>query len=353
MSLLTDEEKESLSIRRMIFHVVGKTLEEPILLQEISPPEHADFFLKRVESVLRGNLFEFKPYSNVERILRLVAKDGDDFTEHTQELARDFQRQHHSRTMSMGVFFVFEMGLGDGKTIYALIKYDNEDVVRYVLDNTGKPQVPRLERFCESFVRKAEAMQKIALVRLAEDQGGKVVVRDRSEPAHISDYFEAFLQVRRINSPADMSGKLVEAFKQTFKDHRTSLPPDIQKGGVNRIYEVMRQGGHRFDPENPEPIITSIFGQVADDSPLRKTLTRLLKEKGIANETFDIDPKSVQKPTRCRMKTAEGTQIIYDEGHKPLQRPHADGKRIEIVIVTTQVIEDDVDIENNPRSNRS
>jgi hypothetical protein len=350
MSLLTEEEEKALSIRRMIFHVVGKSLEEPVLLQEIEPPEHTDFFLKRVESGLRGNLFEFRQKSNTERILRLISENKDVFAEQTQELAIDFQRLH-SGTTSMGVFFVFELDVGSGNTVYALIKYDNEDVVRYVLNNTGGSQVPKLERFSESFVRKAEAMQKIALVRLDDGQGGKVVVRDRSKPTHISDYFDGFLQVRRVNSPVEMSGKLIEALKQTFKEHKSSLPSDIQKGGVNRIYEVMRQGGHHFDPENIEPLIITIFGSLNENAPVRKTLTRKLKEQGIAEETFEIDPEQVPKPTRHRMKTAEGTQITYDEMHTPEQRPHPDGKRIEIVITTTQIIEVDVDTEKSPRGN--
>lgn len=233
-------------------------------------------------------------------------------------------------------------------TVYALIKYDNEDVVRYVLDNTGDSQVPKLERFSESFVRKAEAMQKIALVRLADDQGGKVIVRDRSKPTHISDYFDGFLQVRRVNSPAEMSGKLVEVFKQTFKEHKLALSSDIQKGGVNRIYEVMRQGNHHFDPENPETLITAILGQLDENSPVRKTLARKLKEQGIAEETFEIDPEQVTKPFRRRMRTAEGTQITYDESQKPKLEPHPDGKRTLIVITTTEIIEDDVDTEKSP-----
>ena len=221
MSLLTDTEKESLSINRMIFHVVGKSLEEPILLKEIDPPEHADFFLERVKSALYGNLFEFKKNSDTERLLRSIADDEGDFTELTQELARHFQKLHLHRTMSEGVFFVFELDAGGGNKVYALIKYDNEDVVRYMLKDIHGPQVPQLERFKESFVRKAEAMQKIALVRLEDRQGGKIIVRDKSKPAHISDYFEGFLEVRRVNSPNEMSEKLVEAFKETFKKHRT------------------------------------------------------------------------------------------------------------------------------------
>lgn len=347
MSLLTEDEKNTISIKRMIFHVVGKSLDEPILLQEIDPPEHTDFFLDRVKYGLRGNLFEFRQKSNTERILRLIAENKNNFVEQTHELARDFQSRH-SGTTSMGVFFVFELDIGSNNIIYALIKYDNEDVIRYVLKDAGGLQVPILERFCESFVRKAEAMQKIALVRLTRGQGGEIVVRDRSKPTHISDYFDGFLQVRRVNSPAEMSGKLVDAFKQTFKDHKSSLPSDIQKGGVNRIYEVMRQGKHNFDPENPELLITAILGKLDENSPVRKTLIRRLKEQGIAEETFEIDPEQIPKPTRHRMKTAEGTQITYDEANTPEQRRHPDGKRIEIVITTTQIIEDDIDTEKSP-----
>ncbi|HBY9714983.1 TPA: hypothetical protein MJA52_001916 [Klebsiella aerogenes] len=70
----------------------------------------------------------------------------------------------------MGVFFLFELHTLNDEKLFALIKYDNEDVVRYVLDAEGNEfQVPRLERFRESFVKKAEAMQKIALVRLTAD----------------------------------------------------------------------------------------------------------------------------------------------------------------------------------------
>ncbi|MFZ2450076.1 MAG: nucleoid-associated protein [Methylovulum miyakonense] len=349
MSLLTEEEKNALSIRRMIFHVVGKSLVEPTLLEEITPPEHTDFFLERVKSALRGNLFEFKQKSNTEQILRLIAKNRDVFTEQTQELSREFQRLH-SGTTSMGVFFVFELDVGEDKTIYALIKYDNEDVVRYLFKKTNGSQVLKLKRSSKNFVRKAEAMQKVALIRLAENDGGQVVVRDRSKPTHISDYFDGFLEVRRVNSPEEMSEKLVEAFKQTFKDHKQSLPSDIQKGGVNRIYEVMRQGGHHFDPENPEPLITAIFGQVDENKSIRKALFRNLKAQGIAEETFEIDPVRVPKPTRHRMKTVEGTQIIYDEKHKPTTRDLPDGRK-EIVIVTAKITEDDVDTEKNPRGN--
>lgn len=344
MSFLSDEEKERLKITRMIFHVVGRDLDDPILLSEITPPQHAEFFLERVKSAIKGNLFCFRTDSNTERVLRLIEEDSSLFTKQTQILARNFQSQHTGVT-SAGVFFVFELLAGESKTIYALIKYDNEDVVRYILDVTGESHIPRLERFRESFVRKPEAMQKIALVCLDPHEGGKILVRDRSNVAHISAYFEAFLQARRVNPISEMSEKLVSALKDTFKEHRASLPQDIQLSGVNKIYEVLSQGGHRFDPEDCEPIVTAIFGPQATDSAIRRTLVRKLKERGIAEETFDVDPQFVQKPKRRRLETQEGVQVIFDESQRPTINHRADGRQ-EIVIVTAKVIRDDVDLEN-------
>jgi len=347
MTFLTDGERDSLTITRMIFHVVGKDLEEPVLLDEIAPPQQADFFLERVRSALRGNLFEFRDQSQTEATLREVAADGTRFADRSKALARDFQSRHRGH-VSTGVFFVFELGTGTG-TVYALIKYDNDDVVRYVLGNPAAPQLPTLERFRESFVRKAEAMQKIALIRLADNAGGRVAVKDRSNAAHISGYFEGFLQVRRVNSPQDLSGKLVEALKATFKEHRSSLPPDVQASGVNAIYSVLRQPGHRFDPDDMEPLMTAIFGAVPADAPLRRTLQRRLKDAGVSEETFDVDPERIRPPTRRVIETEEGTEIRFDESNRPEVRDRPDGRR-EIVVTTARVTRNDVDPE--PRSRR-
>ena len=345
MTLFTDEEKATLSIRRMIFHVVGKALDEPVLLDEITPPQFADFFLERVKSALSGNLFEFRENSSVERILRLIVAHADTFGDQSKSLARDFHSRHSGIT-SVGVFFVFELGMVRDQTAYALIKYDNEDVVRYLV-NPGS-QVPSLERFQESFVRKAEAMQKIALVRLDVEGGGRVAVRDRSNMAHISDYFEGFLQVRRVNSPDELSDKLITVFKDTFRSHRSELSDEIKRSGVNRIYDVLRQPGRAFGPENSEPLFSAIFGQFPPEAPIRRTFSQRLKHHGVAEETFNINPDLVQRPSRRRIETMEGTQIIFEEEHRPTITRRDDG-RTQITVVTASVVRDDVDTEKAPR----
>ncbi len=343
---LSEDEKDALTISRMIFHVVGRSLVDPHLLDEITPPLHADFFLERVKSALRGNLFMFRDASVTETRIRAIAKDPKAFTAQTKLLATDFQSRHSSST-SMGVFFVFELSVGRGGSIYALIKYDNEDVVRYVLASAGTPQVPKLERFSESFVRKAEAMQKIALVRLDDAKGGRIMVKDRSNRAHISDYFEGFLQAKRVNSVGDLTSNLVEAFKDTFKAHQASLPPAVQEGGIARVFDILRQG-HLFDPDDCEALVTSVFGPGASDAAVRRTLNRNLRQRGVSEETFDVLPERVQKPRRRRMETSEGVHILYDEKNRPTVVDRPDGRK-EIQIVTARVTRDDVEVETKPR----
>ncbi|MDT3251692.1 nucleoid-associated protein [Serratia sp. root2] len=355
MSFLTDAEIDSLAINKMIFHVVGKNLEVPILLSEIAPPQHVDFFLERIKASLNGNLFAFSPLSNTERILRIIKNEADEndavFSEQSKLLASDFQSRHSGNT-SMGVFFLFELNTLQNEKLYALIKYDNEDVVRYVLDdNADEFQVPKLERFHESFVRKAEAMQKIALVRLSnEDIGGQVIVRDRSKRTNISVYFEGFLQVKRLNSDQDLCEKLIKVLKKVFKDHRAILPETIQKSGVNKIYEVLNRAEQDFNPDDPSPLLISIFGPHDESSPIRKTFIRETKNLGISGESFKINPDYIEKPKRRKIETAENVVIVYDEENRPDIKTREDGRK-EITVITAGIVTDDIDTSKNQRSN--
>lgn len=351
MSFLTDQDIQNLSINKMIFHVVGKNLEVPTLLKEISPLQHVDFFLERIKSSLKGNIFSFIENSNTERILRIIKEEADQnpetFTEQSKLLASDFQSHHTSGNTSMGCFFLVELMTSDLK-LFAIIKYDNEDVVRYVLDETIlEDQMPTLERFTESFVKKAEAMQKIAIIKLSEeDTGGSVIVKDRSKPTNISGYFKSFLQVKRINSERDLCEKLIGVLKEVFKKHKELLPSSIQKSGVNKIYEVLGRANYDYNAEDPSPLLVSIFGPLEDDSPIRRTFRTYTKNCGIDGESFTIVADTIEKPARRTIQTAENVVINYNENDRPVITPLDDG-RTRIVITTARIIIDDIDTSTN------
>ena len=134
---LTDEEINVTDNKTNDFHVVGGELRSPVLLGEISPPEHVDFFLELVKSALSGNMFRFTGCPIPERILRLIRNNADTdtscFTEQSTFLANDFSLTTTQKCM--GVFFFLSFTPSTMRNCLALIKWrDNEDVVRYVLD---------------------------------------------------------------------------------------------------------------------------------------------------------------------------------------------------------------------------
>lgn len=351
MSFLSDQEVQNLRINRMIFHVVGKSLEVPILLSEISPLQHVDFFLERIKSSLKGNLFTFNELSNTDRILRIIKTNADNdptcFTEQSKLLASDFQSHHTGGNTSMGCFFLFEL-MSNNNKLYAIIKYDNEDVVRYVIDEQqNENQIPRLERFNESFVRKAEAMQKIALIRLSdEESGGDIVVRDRSKRTNISGYFKGFLKAKRKNSEEELCDKLINVLKDVFKKHRDLLPEGIKRSGVNKIYEVLGRADFDYNAEEPTSLLTSIFGPIDEESPIKKSFATLSRDCGIDGESFRIIADSIQKPARRRIETAENVVISYNANHRPEITDTDDGKK-RITITTARIITDDIDTTKN------
>lgn len=279
---------------------------------------NTSIFLERIKSSLSGNMFRFTELSNTERILRLIRNHADTdagcFTEQSTFLANDFQSHHHTKNASMGVFFLFELHTLNDEKLFALIKRDNEDVVRYVLDAEGNEfQVPWLERFRESFVKKAEAMQKIALAHLTADaQGGQVVVRERSKRTNISVYFERFLQVQRVNSTADLSEKLVVALKDVLKQHRDLQPDDIKRSGVNKIYETLHHGAQNFNTDDSLSLLNQIFRPMEEDHLLVKSFTRKIKDLGISGESFQIVPENIPKPRKRKLETLEDVNV----GHR-------------------------------------
>ncbi|MFS7161141.1 nucleoid-associated protein [Serratia proteamaculans] len=355
MSFFLNDDVSTLTINKMIFHIVGKGLTVPVLLNEISPPVFTDFFLERIKTSLNGNMFEFLPNSNTERILRIIHNDADQdqncFSTQSKILAGDFQA-HHRGNASQGAFFIFEL-LNNGEKYYALVKYDNDEVVRYMLnENTNIAHVPRLEKFSESFVRKAEAMQKIALVKLDNNEanGGKVAVIDRSKRSNISEYFEGFLNVKRINDDISLTEKLIDVLKKVFKENKGLLPEDIVRSGINGIYEKLRRVEFVFDTSNPRVNLVSIFGQIEDDSPVEKTFIKESKNLGIFGESFTVRPINIDKPKRRRIETTENVVIIYDDDMPPVVTTMADG-RTEIKIVTTRITLNDIDTQKTKGGN--
>lgn len=348
MPFLNDAERDDLRIDRMIFHVVGPDLEEPVLLAEFDPPIFTEFFLKRIKSALGGNAYTFVQDSQTMATLREIGGDNAVFVSGSERLARAFQHEHRRNSID-GVFFLFLLSTVDDRRLFALVKYDNDQVLKYDIADRDGQRRAILEEFRQTFSTKRESLQKIALVRLGEEDGG-LMVRDRSRPDGISEYFEKFLRVRRAATPAEFTKKAEQIFKEVFKQHRAELDPDIVKGGARRINEQLR-ATREFGPETQGQLFDSIFGMLPDDSPVRKTFKRKLTAQRLDEETFRVDPTAIPKPSRKRIETIEGIQILFDEEvSNRIERRELDTGGTEIRITTARVTVDDDDAPGRIRS---
>lgn len=351
MGILQNGGDASFSIERMIFHVVGLGGKfGPTILEEISPPEHADFFLERIRYAFRGNLYRFNDGSAAHGWLKAIVERPAEFADRSADLAREFDRLH-GKTTSDGVFFVFSLVSADGGRMFALIKYDIDDVVNYSLKNTGKKVKPELRRLRENFVRKAEAMQKVALVELGD--GGGVAVKDRSHRSGISKYFEDFLNVSRVNSERDLSLGMNAALTEVLKRHRPELPPAIRRSGLAHVAEALRKEPE-FDADDPGAFLDRIFGPRPDGSAMLETFGQALAKSGLATESFKVSKAHIPTPTHRRLETAEGVRIVYDlsqAGHTVEEHQLGDG-RTEIKITTAGYTVDDAEPDRDRGSRR-
>lgn len=334
MAFWEPEQLEALEIDRMIFHIVGPDEDQLELLEEVPQGEYSDFFLDRIRSTNNGILFDFIEGSVVLTSLRSIKADRSKFVTLSGKMAEHFKLRHGQQT-SVGVFMVFQLSAGAEK-FFALLKYDHQEVLSYVV----RKKKPRIKALHDTFVKSPEALQKSALIRLTSS-GGELCVRDRVQPAKIGQYFQGFLGARRRFDAAQLTEKLYEISRKVAKQHADELGTEIMRSFNTRVYEaIQRQEG--FDPENQEPFIAAVFGSLPADSKVRATFEKALHVARIESETFDFDRTAVKRPSKRRIVTQEGIQIIWDRQYEQnIRRQQVAGGRTEITIVTGGVKEED------------
>jgi hypothetical protein len=325
MAFLNPDQLKGLAIDRMIFHVVGPEEDQLVLLEELEPGAHTDFFLDRIRTTNSGLKFEFLEASPLLASLKTIYSDASTFAHQTQELAKLFHAGH-GRSASRGVFMVFALSSGMDK-LFALIKYDHETVLSYKVEETESGRRAAIAALQDTFVKSPEALQKSALIRL-DVTGGELCIRDRSEPSKISQYFRAFVGARRCFDTATLTSKLAAVAKKVALANDQLLGPTVNK----------------------EPFLVAVYGVLPEDSKVRNDFDRELKRERIESEVFDFEKAVVPRPAKKHLVTAEGIEIIWDRQYEAnISREPIAGGKTRITIETGGVrVEDDYS-EPNPR----
>lgn len=346
MAFLSEEQLGSLRIERMIFHVVGPEPEQLVLLEEMEPGLHADFFLDRIRSTNGGMMFDFVESSTLLLKLRVIEADASQFTVCTQHLAEAFKLVH-GRNASAGVFMVFTLSAAEQR-FYALVKYDHETVLAYKIEETPEGRKAAIAALHDTFVKAPDALQKSAIVRLS-DEGGELCIRDRSAPTRGSKYFTAFLGARRRFESIQLTKKLCEIAKSVARGNSKILAPDVLRNLNRRIYEVV-QTSDGFDPANKEPFLAAVYGPLPADSKVRLDFDRALKSERIDSESFDFERSAIARPVKQHIVTDEGIEVIWDRQYDDkIRRKDLPGGGTRITIETSGVRVDDDYAESRPR----
>ncbi|ARW11751.1 nucleoid-associated protein [Acetobacter ascendens] len=309
MAFWDEDQLENLSIERMIFHVVGVNGNQLTLLDEVDPGNHAGFFIDRLRSTNGGTMFDFFPASGVYNALNDINSDEEHFVAKSCQLAELFNAGHSGNTKA-GVFLLFILS-ALGQRFYALVKYDDEQVLSYkIQEAAGGRKKALIEALQRTFVRSPDALQKSALIRL-HSTGGELCVRDRVSPKNISRYFVAFLGAKRRFNEAELTEKLSQVTKEVARKNKTILPIDVIRDLNRRVYNAI-QNLSGFSPADKEAFLAAVFGALNEDSKIRTDFDRVLKRERMEDEAFEFDRNAIVQPKKKHIVTTEGIEVIWD-----------------------------------------
>lgn len=323
----------------MILHVVGEEGFHPEAAREV---EHEAFFVERIRDTDVASVYEFNEQSATKSNLERIASGAHDFEVAAQELSREFSRLHIGATRE-GAFFIFELGTHDPNTkIFSLVKYDYREAIEQSITAEGS----LLRRIVQAFIADRKAIQKCCLVRVV---GGvaeaAIAARDRARTAPlIGDYFEAFLDVKRVRSDRDLNQKAVEVLRDTLQESREVLP-DRDAARAFSVAKEQLRNRQRIDAQAMADAILAAAGNPDEENvrvDLQRRLARKIRSARLEGLAFPPDAQVLRRPAVRQLRTTEGVMLRYPdqaEGATVQRAVQAGGGEI-ITIRTERVTED-------------
>lgn len=338
MAFLTDAERRSLKIEAMILHVVGQ---QPFVAEPARAVEHAAFFAARILDTDVAPVHSFGEDSPTRDRLERMARGEEPFEAGAQALAAEFSRLHGATTRE-GAFFVFALGSDDPRArLYSLIKYDYREAIEQTDDRRHL-----LRRIVHAFIDDRKAIQKSALVRIVDGRAeAAVAAHDRvATGPEISDYFAAFLGVRRSRSDRELNAELAEVLRKTLQESREVLPDHDVARALHHAKAVLRDR-RRIHEEAVADAVLSAAGDPQDDDTRARLLARAsrkLEAAKLGGLSFPPVRQVLERPPLRRIRTVEGVVLSYpDEADPVTVRRQRTARGGEIITITTdRVLED-------------
>lgn len=312
-----------IEINNFIFHIVHHGQDEATLLNKTPLKEYTNFFKQKIIDVYEGNKFSFSEQSEFLKKILEIEENPRKFIAISKSLAI-LLHAHQNHNIKPGVMILMRATVrGENKCI--LIKYDNDDVITYKA--TGDEAI--LQEISNTFSKNKDALQKSVIVNF--DSKVYATVIDRSDRQNITQFFKGFLGIERNYSEKELTEKLREAFLATVREHKLSLPSTFTKN-VNQIFYDIIQNIESFEQNEFTPMAFGAHYRPEYDN----TFKRELRKKDILGESFNVD-KSLPKPKKKKIRTAEGVLIQYESFAEDTVEIGGDEHTTIITITTKQI----------------
>jgi len=339
-SVLTAAQVDSMSIDRLIFHVINVDAEgddRVIELDEIQlDDDQRTFFLDRIKSVAKGIQYDFleRGVGTKQLCEQLVAKH-DSFVEASVDLTTNFAN-HHRKSMASGVFVVATVTIQYAEkaplTLVFLAKFDHRSVYQIIvqakLDGTG--QHAAMTKVANTLVEDKNAIQKSALVDISDKFAWGVLADERKlrPNGEVTDYFKNFLAVQLREVASVLTRRAVSKVREWARGipEADMLETELRGNYGYRAVAYMNataQGFFDLDTFIGAIVHDADDPREADDAELaranagrKRTLEDSLRmwliDAGLENQKFQPKPKSLAKADRKQQwKTAEGVSLEF------------------------------------------
>ncbi|MBI9067253.1 MAG: nucleoid-associated protein [Salinivirgaceae bacterium] len=311
-SVLTDAEKDSIEITKLIFHIIIEDRFDPIYLDELEiTSEQKNFFKHRLIDASEGNQFVFKDkeLSNVYNSCKEIIENPEElFVRKSKKLAFDF-KSHHKKTTSDGVFLVSIVRLLNDKELIFLLKIDNKKVYQYIVKEGNKINKATMKEITDTFVEDKKSIQKVAIIDINNNYKWDVLARERNSES-IRQYFMDFLQVQQRETNFDLTKKVVQSTRMWAQLNASTLPDDVSEYKTRALNYI-----NTHTTFNTENFVESVIYEFdfKQREQYQQLLSDHLAEDGIAGQVFTIKPKAVSsKVTKNIRKTEEGVTIEWE-----------------------------------------
>lgn len=309
-SVLTLEEKASITIEEFIFHIIIQEEDEPGYLEAVViSDEQKHFFRDRLIDVSQGNQYIFADKdtgATYKLCTKILENTDENFLNASKSLTADFKGRH-SKNTSNGVFITALARIGGTRGLIFLVKLDHKKVYRYqVTDATAL-----LEEIKNTFIEDKSAVQKVALIDASDYYIWDALVYDRAKPGGITDYFKAFLAVKLRDTPSKWTTDAVRHPQRWASTYRDLLDPEQQP------YHYKERAIQYLSTTSMFSTDAYVNFVIQDENEERREVLKasfhaFITEAGLSSQEFSPNKGSLTPRTKKHiLKTSEGATLEW------------------------------------------